>query len=130
MKSRVQQFGTIVLMLLITTSPESLASGSATTADGVYSRDQASSGERLYERHCLVCHDKKYFRPVLQRWQGQSVAVLFDVMIGSMPESNPGGLLDQEYLDILAYIFSRSRFPPADEPLEMSDLAALVIEEP
>jgi mono/diheme cytochrome c family protein len=109
-------------------SASALAGGTSTTADGVYTRDQAKSGEDLYEVHCLTCHDKKYFRPVLKRWHGQPVSILFDVMAGSMPESNPGGLLDDEYLDILAYIFSRSRYPAADEPLVMGALPSITIE--
>jgi len=106
------------------------ADGMISTSEGVYTKAQAKSGEDLYEQHCLVCHDKKYFRPVLKRWNGQSVAVLFDVMAGSMPESNPGGLLDEEYLDILAYVFSRSRYPAADEPLQMDALPSISIEDP
>ena len=81
------------------------------TSEGVYTKAQAKSGEKLYKQHCLVCHDKNYFKPVLKRWSGQSAGVLFDVMSGSMPESNPGGLLPKEYEDILAYIFSRSKYP-------------------
>jgi mono/diheme cytochrome c family protein len=101
-----------------------------TTADGVYTKDQAKSGEDLYETHCLTCHDKSYFRPVLRLWKGQSAAVLFDVMAGSMPESNPGGLLDEEYLDVLAYIFSRSRYPAGNEPLVMENLGRITIRNP
>ncbi len=117
----------IVCLCLMSTA---LAGGGLTTEAGVYSKDQAKSGKGLYEQHCLVCHDNKYFRPVLKRWHGQSVAVLFDVMSGSMPESNPGGLLDDQYLDILAYIFSRSRYPAAEEILTMDDLSAITIEDP
>lgn len=105
-------------------------SAGSTTESGVYTKDQAKSGKALYEQQCLMCHDNKYFRPVLKRWNGQSLAVLFDVMSGSMPESNPGGLLDQEYLDILAYIFSRSRYPTGEAPLAMDDLSAITIEDP
>lgn len=104
--------------------------GGLTTLAGVYSKAQAKSGEALYEQHCLVCHDRKYFRPVLSRWNGQAASVLFDVMAGSMPESNPGGLLDDEYLDILAYIFSRSRYPAGESPLALDDLAGILIEDP
>ena len=102
----------------------------STTADGVYTRAQAKAGDLLYEQHCLVCHDKKYFRPVLERWEGQPLAVFYDVMSGSMPESNPGGLLDAEYLDILAYIFSRSRLPTGETPLDMGAVGELTIAHP
>ncbi len=89
-----------------------------TTQDAVFTKDQAKAGGKLYKTHCLVCHDKKYFRPVLKRWNGQSAAILYDVMTGSMPESNPGGLRDQEYVDILAYIFSLSKYPAGEEALD------------
>lgn len=125
--------GRLLIMLLVL--PVSLVSGlvqaggAMTTADGVYTKAQARDGGELYEQHCLVCHDKNYFKPVLKRWSGQSLAVLFDVMSGSMPESNPGGLLDQEYVDILAYIFSRSRYPAADESLTLKALPAITIDD-
>ncbi len=103
-----------------------------TTQDAVYTKDQAKQGGKLYKQHCLVCHDKKYFRPVLKRWKGQSAAVFYDVMSASMPESNPGGLADQEYVDILAYIFSQSRYPSGDRELETGEaaLAEITIQEP
>lgn len=115
---------------LLILAPIALAGGELTTQSGVYSKDQAKSGKALYEQHCLMCHDNKYFRPVLKRWHGQSVAILYDVMTGSMPETNPGGLLDSQYLDILAYIFSRSRYPSAEEPLTLENLGAISVEDP
>ena len=29
-----------------------------TTNDAIYSKAQAKSGEQLYQRHCLICHDE------------------------------------------------------------------------
>ena len=89
-----------------------------TTIDAVYSKQQAKTGERLYQEHCLICHDKKYFQPVLEVWSGQSVATLFQMMSATMPESEPGSLREKEYVDILAYIFSLSKFPAGEDPLE------------
>ncbi len=89
-----------------------------TTIDAVYSKQQARGGEQLYKEHCLVCHDKKYFQPVLEVWSGQSVGTLLQMMSATMPESDPGGLRDREYVDILAYIFSLSKLPAGEEPLE------------
>lgn len=88
-----------------------------TVNDAIYSEAQADDGEQLYKDHCLTCHDKKYFRPVLNRWEGQQLDVFFTVMSASMPESNPGSLPDKEYLDILAYILSLSRYPAGDDVL-------------
>ena len=117
-----------LFVLLLPTA--GLAGGRLSTEAGVYTKDQAKSGKALYEVHCGTCHDNKYFRPVLKRWHGQDLAVFYDVMSTSMPESNPGGLLDSQYLDILAYIFSRSRYPAADEPLTLEKVATISIEDP
>ncbi len=67
-----------------------------TVNDGVYSKAQAKIGEKLYTDHCLLCHDKKYFRPILKRWEGQSLSILFTVMSTSMPENNPGFLTERK----------------------------------
>ena len=88
-----------------------------TINDGVFTEDQVERGEELYKTHCLTCHDDRYFRPVLRRWEGQPLGVLYMVMITSMPESNPGALPLEEYADILAYILSLSRYDAGDSEL-------------
>jgi mono/diheme cytochrome c family protein len=92
-----------------------------TVNDAVYSKAQAKIGEKLYADNCLLCHDKKYFRPVLKRWEGQSLSILFTVMSTTMPESNPGFLTEKEYVDILAYILSLSRYSPGEAELDHQD---------
>ena len=92
-----------------------------TVNDGVYTEAQAEVGEKLYAEQCLLCHDKKYFRPVLKRWEGQSLSILFTVMSTSMPESNPGFMTQKEYVDILAYILSLSRYAPGESELDYKD---------
>ena len=89
-----------------------------TVNDGVYSKAQAKVGEKLYAEQCLLCHDKKYFRPILKRWEGQSLSILFTVMSTSMPENNPGFLTEKENVDMLAYILSLSRYAPGDTELD------------
>lgn len=92
-----------------------------TINDGVYTKEQADVGESLYAQHCILCHDKKYFRPVLKRWEGQAINVLFTVMSTSMPENNPGFLSEKDYVDILAYVLSLSRYAAGDSELEYED---------
>ena len=94
-----------------------------TVNDAVYSKAQAKVGEKLYADQCILCHDKKYFRPVLKRWEGQPLSILFTVMSTSMPESNPGFLTEKEYVDILAYILSLSRYAPGDTELDYRNSA-------
>jgi mono/diheme cytochrome c family protein len=92
-----------------------------TIKDGVYTDRQAKAGERLYEQHCLTCHDKKYFRPVLKVWDGQPLGMLYTIMSASMPESNPGALPRKDYVDILAYILSLNRYPSGEAELDYED---------
>ncbi|MGE0621366.1 MAG: hypothetical protein AB7I04_17320 [Pseudomonadales bacterium] len=124
------RFRVAVAMLAVLGALPAVADGLLTTEAGVYTKAQAKAGEDLFEEHCQLCHDDKYFRPVLKRYDGQTAGVLFDVMAASMPESNPGGLLDGEYVDIMAYIFSRSRYPVGDEPLTVAALPSITIEDP
>ena len=58
---------------------------------------------------------------VLKRWEGQSLSVLFTVMSTSMPESNPGFLSEKEYVDVLAYILSLSRYAAGETELDYKD---------
>lgn len=92
-----------------------------TVNDGIYTKAQAKAGEQLYAEQCMLCHDKKYFRPVLKRSEGQPLSIMFTVMSTSMPESNPGFLSQKEYVDILAYILSLSRYAAGDEELAYQD---------
>jgi mono/diheme cytochrome c family protein len=116
-----------ILLAAWTSSP----SEPRTVNDGVYTEEQADVGEVLYQEHCLLCHDKKYFRPVLKRWEGQPIGVLYTVLSTSMPESNPGFLTEKEYVDILAYILSLSRYAPGDTELDYQGgvLNELIVEE-
>lgn len=111
----------LILALLLAAWAGSSSADPRTVNDGVYTEEQAEVGEVLYTQHCLLCHDKKYFTPVLKRWEGQPISVLFTVMSTSMPESNPGFLTQKEYVDILAYILSLSRYAPGDTELDYKD---------
>ena len=98
--------------------------------DGVYTEAQADVGEKLYTQHCLLCHDKKYFRPIFRRFEGQPIGIMYTVMSTSMPEDNPGFLSEKEYVDILAYILSLSRYADGDTELDYQNgaLNDLIIE--
>lgn len=114
---------TALLLLVVAAALAVARADPRTVNDGVYTEAQAEAGEALYAQHCLLCHDKKYFRPVLQRWEGQPIGIMYTVMSASMPESNPGFLTEKEYVDILAYILSLSRYASGDTELDYRDNA-------
>jgi Cytochrome C oxidase, cbb3-type, subunit III len=95
----------------------SAAADGLTTNDAVYSKEQAKIGESLYEANCLLCHDKKYFRPVFKAWEGKTLGTMNTVMSTAMPQTNPGSLPLKDYVDILAYMLSLNRYPAGDKAL-------------
>mgnify|MGYP001178494291 CR=1 FL=1 len=84
-----------------------------------YTGPQASRGERFFRETCLSCHESSEFRGrSFQRgWRGRSVADLFDEIVYTMPDDNPGGLPTQTYIDVIAYILRINRFPSGDVEL-------------
>ena len=98
-----------------------------TLDDAVYSRAQARAGKKVYEQHCIACHKRSYFREVLRAREGETLASLFEVMVALMPQNAPGSLSDREYVDIIAYIVSQSRYDEGKKRLRVSDLSAIMI---
>ena len=114
--------------------------------DGVYTEVQAERGRAAYSAPCGMCHGRRLngapddedmiAGPPLARtkflraWKGRSLAMLLDYTRATMPESNPGSLTDEEYLDIIAYMLSVSRLPSGDRELlpDPQRLARIVIE--
>ena len=95
-----------------------LADQNNTINTGIYTKEQAKEGAALYKANCLICHDKKYFKPVLKTWRGRTLGQLYETMSTTMPETNPAGLPRQNYVDILAYILSLSKYSSGDKKLD------------
>ena len=121
---------TFLLLLALSLAGLSFADDAPSTNDKIYSKKQAKTGEALYKNNCLICHNKKHFRPVFKTWENQSLGTFFLVMSSSMPENNPGSLVHQEYIDILAYILSLNRYSSGKEELSNSvdDLNLITIQ--
>ena len=101
--------------------------GLGTTQSGVYTAGQAESGQAIYERVCAACHQSNlqgsFEAPqlagdsFLQFWGDLSAADLFTRIKDSMPPENPGGLSDESYLDIVAYLLQANGAPAGNTPL-------------
>ena len=66
----------------------------------------------------------------LRKWNGRTLAALFDYVRVTMPSNNPGYLSDAEVADIVAYMLSVSGVSPGGELLQPDHeaLARIVIE--
>ncbi|MEQ8486397.1 MAG: hypothetical protein RIB46_18710 [Pseudomonadales bacterium] len=99
-----------------------------TTADGVYTAEQARQGEQVHQKYCANCHHVSYYQgPFLIAWQNQPVASLFDLIQMKMPQDRPGALKPREYAAFLAYLFEMNDLPAGETRLgskreEMQDI--------
>lgn len=98
--------------------------------DGAFTAGQAERGTQVYEQFCLACHDVNFYRAKLLVWQNAYVADLFDALSATMPSENPGALSDEQYLDVLAYIFSITGSPAGDTELTLDNMASIEIVSP
>lgn len=100
--------------------------------DGVYTKEQAERGARLYRRICSECHRPEEYKGYLRRWVGMPVSLFLDTVRTSMPENNPGSLKPQQYVDVLTYIFAINGVPPGEQELpdERAVLDAIAIAVP
>lgn len=104
-----------------------------TLAAGVFSEAQQARGERAYKTACEGCHmpdlgggaqlngdvPALVGPEFIGAWRGMSVGELFEWVRMSMPPTDAKKLEPQQYADILAYVFSKNRFP-----VGATDLAA------
>ena len=99
---------------------------------GVYSKEQAERGEKLFGEICIACHQPEEFSDggYMDGWTGQTVHDFVEFIRSTMPEDNPGMLKRSEYIDIVAYFFEINGLPAGDTPMERSALRKLRIEGP
>lgn len=88
-----------------------------TLKDGVYTEEQAKAGQTVYDANCRTCHDMKFYENTLRAWNSQPLLYLWETIMGTMPQDNPGSLMFDEYTEVLAYILSGNDFPAGDVPL-------------
>ena len=119
----------------------------ASVWDGVFTEAQAKRGQAVYPGPCGTCHGRRLngapddpdmrSTPPLARakflrdWEGRSLATLFEYTRATMPESNPGSLTDEEYVDVIAYMLSVGGMPEGDDALQSDpqSLAHVVIQQ-
>ena len=92
---------------------------------GVYTEEQATRGDTVFQKFCLSCHTPLSYSDSTFRanWFGRSVFDLFKTLKTTMPEDNIGGLTDDEYTRVIAYILKLNAFPAGADALPSDSLA-------
>ena len=94
----------------------------ASSGKGFYTVGQARRGGGLFRDSCESCHSSSEFNDssFKRRWGNKAVGDLYDFVLYSMPDDNPGGLPEQTYVDIIAYVLQSNDFPAGETELPTS----------
>lgn len=89
------------------------------TRAGVYTAEQAEQGGEIYLMSCSSCHPSiTHTGPAfVAKWDGRSLAALFNYIRNSMPKSEPGSLTESEYIRVLAYLLQLNGMPAGKSAL-------------
>ncbi len=92
--------------------------------EGLYTEAQASRGETVFTRSCVICHADRPGEVAGQgdapsllgdafrsRWANFPVANLFDTIRQTMPDGAPNSLSLSEYADLTAYLLKLNEYP-------------------
>lgn len=139
---RTLPLGMALALLASLTAVEAQPKGKS-TADGVFTAEQAKNGERAYQANCATCHGYDLHSgdpeaPDLTEgafkyaWGGRTIADQFEIIRSRMPYQNPRRLDDQTYLDIVTYILQFNEMPVGKEKLspDLQKLKEITIEIP
>jgi mono/diheme cytochrome c family protein len=94
--------------------------------DGAFTSQQAERGERTFKGTCASCHTvSEHTGPNFSsKWDGSTVADVFELISTTMPDGNPGGMKAEEYADIIAFFLKETGYPQGTQELP-PDVAAL-----
>ena len=116
------------------------AAGSRTVWNGVYSKEQANRGQKIYNSQCARCHGEALLggeaspalvdQDFLDKWNGKTVADLVELTRKSMPSDGPGKLSRKQCTDLAAYLLSVNNFPAGGNDLDSEPevLAGILIQ--
>ena len=67
---------------------------------------QADHGEKVFAQTCAMCHQPAQFigQAFVDNWNDRRVADLYTLVRSTMPLNDPGGLKEEDYLGVIAYL--------------------------
>lgn len=115
----------IALMLAATPGVAQQDAEERSVLEGVYTAEQASRGEDIYNQECALCHGPNEFANpgFIRSWNNRTVDNLFTLISSTMPQDGPGRLADDEYIAVISYFFKINGIPDGEEELPTDDEA-------
>lgn len=93
---------------------------------GPFTKDQAASGQTMFNNHCAQCHRPNMTGaqgPALtgdafkEKWAGKPVSELREYIHANMPQTAPGSLPDDQLDPIVAWVLTKNGVEPGDKTL-------------
>ena len=102
--------------------------GAQDAKPALYTADQATAGAAVYSQACAACHGAQLegvAAPALKgsvfgemaTAQGLTADTLLDVIVNTMPQSDPGSLKPDDYNAVTAYILQQNGYPAGSTAL-------------
>ena len=111
-------FLTLWLLVVLVIARETQSRQFRSTQEGIYTEAQADRGAKTTADVCQKCHPSDYYKGrVVEAWEGNPVAALYDSIVETMPQDRPSSLKPQQYVDIVAYMFELNDYPKGENEL-------------
>jgi mono/diheme cytochrome c family protein len=124
--------GLVLLFFIAASSMLALQSQGRTVADGVYTAQQATRGQTIYNARCASCHANNLAGRTgpplvgddfLNAWSAQPLLDLANKIIRTMPRNENVKLTPEETADLVAYLLQVGKFPAGRSDLVMNESA-------
>ncbi|HEY4303115.1 MAG TPA: cytochrome c [Gemmatimonadaceae bacterium] len=86
-------------------------------AAATFGAAQATRGEPVYEATCATCHQPDQFvgPRFAEAWNDRRIGDFYSLVRATMPVDNPGGMKEQEYIDVVAYLLKANHASPGSD---------------
>ncbi len=113
------------LLVALTLPAAAQQSADERPVNGAFTEMQATRGDTAFQLFCASCHDQAFHTGEQFRmsWVGRTLRDYFKTIKTTMPEDNPGGLTDDQYVRVIAYIMKLNGYAPGADSLPADTLA-------
>jgi mono/diheme cytochrome c family protein len=111
--------------------PTAAPTATATLVAQATAGQLANAGQAVFAQNCAACHGDQGQGLIGPALIGPSAVLtpyatgrgLYDFVSTNMPQSAPGSLTDEQYLQVVSYVLVRNSLVPTDASLSTADLA-------